>query len=66
MKSEADTFVAEVVRRAEEIEAPVSSDMFDNMYAKIPEILKLQRQTLRTSSLGQDPAQLPNPDPATT
>ena len=66
MRTEAEGFISDVVRRAEEIEAPVPSDMFDSMYATTPDALKLQRQTMRTSSLGQDPSQLPVRDSATT
>ncbi len=47
--------IAAVVKRAEEIAAPVSNDMFDSTYASLPPEEALQRKTLRTSSLGQDP-----------
>lgn len=45
------------VKRAEEIDAPTSNDIFDHMYAELPGHLKTQRTTLRTSSLGQKPEQ---------
>ncbi|MCH2132838.1 MAG: pyruvate dehydrogenase (acetyl-transferring) E1 component subunit alpha [Phycisphaerales bacterium] len=66
MKREAEKTIVDVVKRAEEIEAPVSTDMFDSMYATTPENLKTQRRTMRTTSLGQDPSQLPSnaPKPA--
>jgi len=54
----AKTFVAETVERAEHIDAPSPDDFFDHMYAELPEDLKRQRDTMRTSSLGQDPSQL--------
>ena len=50
--------ISRVVKNAEEIDAPSSTDMFDSMYGELsPELLK-QRQTMRTSSLGQDPSQV--------
>ena len=50
---------AAAVARAEEIEAPHRADFFDAMYAEIPQDLVLQRETMQTHSLGQDPSQLP-------
>jgi pyruvate dehydrogenase E1 component alpha subunit len=50
---------AEAVARAENIEAPVRSDFFDSMYAAVPGDLAVQRDTMQTHSLGQDPSQLP-------
>lgn len=47
----------EVVRAAEGVEAPTTSDMFDHMYAAIPAELELQKATMRTHSLGQRPEQ---------
>ena len=64
MQAEAEKMMSETVKRAEEIAAPVCNDMFDSMYASMPENLKAQRSTLRTSSLGQNPAQLPTQDTA--
>ena len=50
--------ISRVVKNAEEIDAPSATDMFDSMYSELsPELLK-QRQTMRTSSLGQDPSQV--------
>jgi pyruvate dehydrogenase E1 component alpha subunit len=56
--------VSEVVKRAEGIDAPSATDFFDSMYTDMPKQLKLQRQTMRTSSLGQDPSQIPVQAPA--
>ena len=55
----AKTEVSEVVARAEGIAPPDKSEIFDSMYASIddPE-LRTQRETMRTSSLGQDPSQI--------
>ena len=64
MLVEAEKTVSDVVKRAEEIETPTQSDMFDSMFATMPENLKAQRRTMRTSSLGQDPSQLPTPNTA--
>ena len=52
--------ISAVVKRAEEIDAPSASDFFDSMYTDLPKQLQLQRQTMRTSSLGQDPSQIPS------
>ena len=64
MQAEAEKLIAEVVKRAEGIAEPVCNDMFDSMYASISDNLKAQRSTLRTSSLGQNPSQLPTKDKA--
>jgi pyruvate dehydrogenase E1 component alpha subunit len=53
--------VSAVVKNAEEIDAPTATDFFDCMYTELPKQLKLQRQTMRTSSLGQDPSQVDIP-----
>ncbi len=45
--------VAAAVKRAEEIEAPSTNEFFDDMFAELPADLKAQRETMRTSSLGQ-------------
>jgi len=49
--------VAEVVKTAEEIAKPSPADFFDHMFAELPEDLALQRDTMRTDSLGQRPEQ---------
>jgi pyruvate dehydrogenase E1 component alpha subunit len=49
--------VSEVVKNAEGIEAPTSDHFFDHMYAELPDELRTQRDTLRTSSMGQKPGQ---------
>jgi len=53
--------VAAVVKQAEEIEAPSTNEIFDHLYATMPERLRVQRDTLRTSSIGQDPAEIESP-----
>lgn len=50
--------ISAVVERAEHIAAPHANDFFDSMYAEMPEHLRLQRDTMQTHSLGQDPSQL--------
>ena len=50
--------IAQVVKNAEEIDAPTANDMFDSMYKELPPELRRQRQSMRTSSLGQDPSQI--------
>jgi len=49
--------VAEVVRAAEGIPKPSAQDIFDHTFAELPPELERQKQTMRTSSLGQDPQQ---------
>jgi hypothetical protein len=50
---------AEAVARAEGIAAPHRADFFDSMYAETPADLLVQRDTMHTHSLAQDPSQLP-------
>jgi hypothetical protein len=50
---------ADAVARAEGIVAPEKTDFFNAMYAEIPQDLVVQRDTMQTHSLGQDPSQLP-------
>jgi len=58
LDEQAKKIVSEVVHAAEEIDEPTPSDMFDSMFAGLPEELRVQRETLRTSSLGQNPGQV--------
>jgi len=58
--------VNDVVKRAEDIETPKTTDMFDYMYDEIPEELQVQRRTMRTESLGQDPSQVDVPEKTRT
>jgi len=57
-----EKLVAEAVARAENIAAPHSADFFNSMYAELPADLALQRDTMQTHSLGQDPGQLSSTD----
>jgi len=50
--------VSAAVKRAEEISAPEFAEAFNSMYAELPEELIRQRETRRTSSLGQFPSEL--------
>ena len=54
LQERAKAEVSDAVKRAEEIADTPIEQYFDAMYAEIPEELKLQRDTLRTSSLGQE------------
>lgn len=55
----AKVIVAEVVKTAEGIEKPTTDDIFNYTYAQpLPPELERQRETLRTSSLGQNPDQV--------
>jgi pyruvate dehydrogenase E1 component alpha subunit len=53
----AATITNEIVAAADGIQAPHTNDFFDYMFAEIPEDLRRQRDTLRTSSIGQNPEQ---------
>jgi hypothetical protein len=46
------------VAAATGIADPDKSDFFDHMFAEIDEDLRRQRDTMRTSSLGQNPEQV--------
>ncbi len=54
LQERAKAEVAAAVKRAEEIADTPIEQYFDAMYADIPEEVKVQRDTLRTSSLGQE------------
>ena len=49
--------VAAVVKAAEGIEKPSVEDFFDHTFAELPGELEVQRRTMQTHSLGQDPEQ---------
>ncbi len=53
--------VSAAVKRAEEIEPPKTEAMFNSMYETLHDELILQRETMRTSSIGQNPSEI---DPA--
>lgn len=57
LQERAKKIVAEVVKTAEGIEKPSTDDFFDHMFAELPRELLLQRDTMQTHSLGQDPEQ---------
>lgn len=57
LSAKADKIVQEIVRTAEGAEDPPKTDIFDSMYANPPAELLRQRETMRTSSLGQCPEQ---------
>lgn len=54
----AKAFAADIVKKSEGIAKPDASEMFDFLFAQIPDELRRQRDTMRTSSLGQDPQQV--------
>jgi pyruvate dehydrogenase E1 component alpha subunit len=58
LQEKAEAIVAEETRAAESIAEPVTQDMFNDMFAELPDELVRQRDTLRTSSIGQNPAQI--------
>ncbi len=53
----AKKIVSEVVKTAEGIGEPSTNDIFDYTFAELCDDLKTQRDTMRTSSLGQHPEQ---------
>ncbi|GAB4555051.1 MAG: pyruvate dehydrogenase (acetyl-transferring) E1 component subunit alpha [Phycisphaerales bacterium] len=55
LDAKAKEIVSGIVKRAEGIEKPTASDFFDDMYAILPDELVRQRETMRTSVLGQRP-----------
>jgi len=57
LQERAQKIVAEVVKTAEGVEPPKKSDIFDYIHAEMDEELRKQRETMRTSSLGQNPDQ---------
>ena len=61
-KVEAET--SAIVQRARGIEAPNDDDFFTSMYAELPPDLRRQMDTRRTSSIGEDPSQIENPQTA--
>ena len=60
LEARAKEEVAGAVERAEGITPPEIDDIFNALYAEPFPDLVIQRDTLRTSSLGQDPSQLPD------
>jgi len=57
-EEKAKAIVAEVVKTAESIEKPTTDDIFDYTFATLDRELEIQKRTLRTHSLGQDPTQI--------
>jgi len=53
--------VSAAVKRAEEIAAPDKADFFNSVYAELDEELIVQRDTMRTSSLGQNEDEVSEP-----
>jgi len=58
LKERAAKDVADAVARAENIAPPQVTDFFNAMYEELPADLALQRDTMQTHSLGQDPSQI--------
>ena len=54
----AEATVTAAVERAESIETPSRDDIFNWTFADIPEQIATQRDTMRTTSIGQDPSQI--------
>jgi pyruvate dehydrogenase E1 component alpha subunit len=50
--------VTAAVERAETITPPARAEFFDSMYETLPADLLLQRDTMQTHSIGQDPSQI--------
>jgi pyruvate dehydrogenase E1 component alpha subunit len=58
LQERAQREVAAAVERAETIAAPNREDFFNHMYASIPADLALERDTMQTHGIGQDPSQI--------
>jgi pyruvate dehydrogenase E1 component alpha subunit len=58
IEERAKAIVTEVVKTAEGIEKPSIDDIFDYTYAALDPELRRQKQSLRTSSIGQQPSQV--------
>ena len=56
LKEQAERDVAAAVKRAEEIAAPTSADIFNHMYAELPADLVRQREEMETHSLASEGA----------
>jgi pyruvate dehydrogenase E1 component alpha subunit len=54
----ARTIVKEVTRAAMEMPAPAAEDIFNYVFAHLPDALRTQCETMRTDSIGQDPEQI--------
>jgi pyruvate dehydrogenase E1 component alpha subunit len=52
--------VVAVVKRAEGIADPAAADFFHAMYEELLDEMPVQLETMRTSSIGQDPSQIGN------
>jgi len=57
-EEKAKAMVAQVVKNAEGIEKPSIEDIFDYTFATLDPELELQKRTMRTSSIGQEPGQV--------
>lgn len=57
MEARAKQIVSDVVKKAENIEKPTTDDIFNYTFAELPAQLRTQRDTMRTTRLGQDPHQ---------
>jgi pyruvate dehydrogenase E1 component alpha subunit len=58
LQAKVEVEVVAAVERAEGITPPNRADFFDHMYAEIPADLALQRDTMQTHGIGQDPSQI--------
>ncbi len=58
LQTRAEKIVGEIVAAAQGIEAPEKTEFFDHMFAELDDDLRTQRDTMRTSSLGQNPDQV--------
>ena len=58
LETRAEKIVKEVIEAAISVPAPDKADFFNYMFAEIPEDLKVQRDTMRTTSIGRNPSQI--------
>ena len=57
LEAKAKAMVSEIVKNAEGIAAPATTDIFDYTFAVLNDEIIRQRETMRTNSLGQHPEQ---------
>ena len=66
LDTRAETIVKEVIQSAISVPEPDKADFFNYMFKEIPDDLKKQRDTMRTTSIGRNPSQIGLKVPAQT
>ncbi len=66
LKERAEREITAAVARAENITPPERADFFNYMFAELNSDLRMQRDTMLTHSLGEDPSQIESPAAASS